>query len=75
MKKYIVVGGWVTSRNDGERHYVSAEKVARLYNVDPRECYLASGPLDALYNSNYPDDCIILSPRYDGNYTLPKETE
>lgn len=72
MKKYIVVGGWVTSATDGDRHWVSGLRVARLYRLRPDQYYLASGSVDAVFNSNYPDDCIILKPRYDGNYVLPE---
>lgn len=74
MKKYIVVGGWVESMNDRDRHWVSALEVAKLYDLRPDQYYLAS-PVDALWNDDYPNDCIILKPRYDGNYTLPKESE
>ncbi len=40
MKKYIVIGGYVNSRTDGQRHYVNAMELCRLYKVHPSECLL-----------------------------------
>lgn len=38
MKKYVVFGGHVISKNDGQWHKLSAFKVAELYGVNPSEC-------------------------------------
>lgn len=39
-KKYIVVGGWIESEKDEDIHFISAQKLCVLYNVNPNECYL-----------------------------------
>jgi hypothetical protein len=65
-KKYVLVGGLVRSKTDGQIHYVSAHRLARLYMLDKRECYFVDGaewpPL--------PSDLTRLFPRYDGDYRL-----
>ena len=38
MKKYLVFGGEVKSKTDGDIHYISPSRVAELYELDPREC-------------------------------------
>lgn len=66
-KKYLVIGDWVF-KNDGQRHYVSAKELVRLYGVDKKEC--------VLFEKNPPDNprnvevggLYILGPRYAGDY-------
>lgn len=36
--RYVLCPGPVTSRNDGQRHYVGAEALRRLYGVAARDC-------------------------------------
>jgi hypothetical protein len=36
--KYVIVPGYVISRNDQQRHYVSAPRLADLYRVNFQEC-------------------------------------
>jgi hypothetical protein len=71
-KKYLCIAGYVESRNDGDRHFISAPQLARLYRVDPKECVFVNGDEhpDRLPS---PGDMIILKPRFDGNYTIPEE--
>lgn len=71
-RKYIAVGGWVHSIMDADKHFVSAPEVARLYGLQPQECYIASSAYDAVWNDDYPNDCIILKPQYTGKYVLPE---
>lgn len=69
-KKYLVIGGKVKSRSDGDIHYVNAAQLARLYHVYPAECIFEE--------EKYPEpigvarsrrtDLIVLRPREDGNY-------
>ena len=67
-KKYLVIGDYVISKNDGQRHYVSAKELVSLYGVDKRECEL----FDKLTPRNPRDiivgNLIILGPLYNGNY-------
>lgn len=70
--KYVVIGGYVTSRSDGDKHYINAMKLCELYKVNPAECLFAE--------EKHPHSLVgigdglpILRPRYDGNYTLPKQ--
>jgi len=71
MKKYILCPGWVSSKRDGDLHFIGAFKLAKLYGVLLDECVikvdeesfrgLSQDVLDAL---------IVLKPRYDGNYEI-----
>lgn len=64
MYKYVIHPGFVISKNDGDRHYVTANQLIRLYGVNPRECLVAGRT--ALPS----DDLIHLHPQYSGNYEL-----
>ena len=73
--KYLLCPGFVTSKTDGQAHYIGARTLADLYGVQMHECKVrpdrhqfgrhAWGP---------PHDLIELHPRNDGDYTLPKGT-
>lgn len=60
------MGGDVISRNDGDRHWISPNRVIELYKVDPKECRI----LDLNRHKQYYPDAILLEPREDGDYTL-----
>lgn len=68
--KYLVIGGSVSSKSDGQTHYFSPQKLIRLYGVPRNECILiadfGSDKLMGLDTSNL----VTLRPRSDGNYQL-----
>lgn len=64
--KYAVFPGYVTSINDGDRHFISLNRLCQLYGVSPRECIDASRLPKTAYG-----DLILLRPRLDGNYQIP----
>ena len=69
MKKYLLVGGNVTSQNDGDTHYVPAHELARLYGVDIMDCVIDSGRYPYKQFGSHVN-LKILKPRFDGDYTL-----
>lgn len=69
-KKYLVIGGEVISRHDGQRHYVSAQQLVRLYGLNPSQCILVE-EVDPSRAYGYRKGMVRLYPRYDGDYTLP----
>lgn len=69
-KEYYIVGGYVTSANDGDEHYISAAQLAHLYGVDPSACLVAGNWLRP--DPCLPEGLLVLTPRSDGNYALPK---
>ncbi len=76
MLKYVVCPGEVTSKTDGQRHYIGPMQLMKLYGVDPRECEIyepAPWWPRAIYRmaEEAQQGLIRLAPRYDGNYTLP----
>ena len=68
MKKYIVIGGKVESKSDGDIHYISTSQLCSLYGVDPNECFLCRNQDD--YERRRPalPDLPLLRPRYEGDY-------
>lgn len=64
--KYAVYPGMITSITDGDRHYITARQLIRLYGVDEKECFIVKHDDGA----GIPPNLIALKPRYDGNYTL-----
>lgn len=73
-KKYLVIGGYVRSKNDGQKHYIPAHRLVDLYNVSPSECILTdSKDMDRALCGIHPNDrskLIRLFPRYDGDYRI-----
>lgn len=67
MKLYICCGDEIISKNDGNMHYISAQRLSELYGVNPDECFF----VDKQHNRGlhgYPDGLLILTPRYNGDY-------
>lgn len=72
-KRYLVIPGTVTSKDDGEHHFVSASELMKLYGVDPAECTIVRrNVIEGIEISldGHPKNLIQLSPREDGNYSL-----
>jgi hypothetical protein len=67
-KKYVITPGSVFSRIDGQRHYITAPQLMRLYGVTQDECVIVNPMFE-----KPPEGLIVLAPRYDGQYTLPSE--
>jgi len=64
-KKYRVLPGYIKSKNDGDRHYISAGRLMLLYGVSSAECVIG-------YNGGV-DGLIVLKPLYNGNYSNYRE--
>lgn len=69
--KYILCPGYVTSRNDGQRHYITAARLARLYGVRYQECLIDDEVSHLTRGLHVLPGDVRLYPRYDGDYTLP----
>jgi len=69
QKKYIVIGGRIKSRFDGDYHYVNAKRLCELYQINPNECYLAEENMpESLLGLRF--DLPVLTPRNDGIYKI-----
>jgi len=70
--KYLLLPGYVTSKTDGEEHYIPASQLIRLYGVSGRECVVwyedRSGPIPSIY-----DHLIPLRPKHHGDYERCEE--
>jgi len=78
-QKYLVVGGEVFSRADGDRHYVDAVTLCRLYGLNPsnKNVKLLEGnhlyllpQADRFLKSFEEQGYIVLRTKYDGDYSL-----
>lgn len=75
-KKYVLCPGFVKSNTDGQTHYIDALVLASLYGVHPRECDVYEPA--SWWTPRYWQEIekrqagmFRLTPRVDGNYTLP----
>lgn len=64
-KRYAIHPEYVTSQTDGDRHYIDAQTLVRLYNLKPHEYVVWQD------RGMREEDFIHLYPRQDGNYTKP----
>lgn len=66
--KYIIVPGFIRSKNDGDIHYITTNKLIALYGLDRDECICVprlSVPIKIPEQfSNLP----VLRPLYSGKY-------
>lgn len=67
-KKYLLCPGYVISQNDGDRHFIGADELARLYGVPMSECSIFDERIQMIRNT---DGLIQLHPRSNGDYTRP----
>lgn len=67
MKKYVIIPGYVTSKSDGQKHFISSTQLLMLYGVSPNECVFYDRRMRGSY-----DHLIALTPRHNGDYTIPK---
>jgi len=78
MKKYLITGGYIISK-DGDKHYVSASELVILYNLKRDECQLVETRTSEEKRTGllgvYTKGLRRLYPRRDGNYCLPGVNE
>lgn len=75
VQRYLVHPGLIQSRTDGDRHFVSARQLMKLYAVHPaaclicRDCHRLGGEnfRDCRFRDGYAIDLI---PKFDGDYSL-----
>jgi hypothetical protein len=60
--RFLVCPGPVTSKNDGDKHYITAQQLIRLYRLRPGTFYVYEE------GKEYALDLIQCGPRYDGDY-------
>lgn len=71
--KYLVLPNIIPSKHDNDKHYITADMLIELYKVNPKECICIRQTKDLLsYTQDYIDSLIILRPKYNGNYAIPK---
>jgi hypothetical protein len=73
-KKYLVIADYITSKNDGDRHFITCNQLIRLYSVREEECICMENGTKRyqMYRDRY-GDLIELRPKFDGDYRLPQK--
>lgn len=77
-RKYILIGGEIESRNDGDIHYITAGKLRRLYNLSSFQCWSLedNNPMErdvvlsSMRTAINEGKIQILRPKYNGDYKL-----
>ena len=71
MSKYLIKPGWVYSKNDGDKHYITGPCLADLYAVsDYKICNCKM--LRQQCRCDPEDNMIHLYPSHNGNYAAPE---
>jgi hypothetical protein len=66
--KYMLHPGYVISRYDGQKHYISYHRLIELYKLNPKECIDSSHRGMGIRRSVW-----HLHPEYNGDYSLPED--
>lgn len=72
-RKFALHPGYVTSKSDGETHYISGSRLARLYELTPDEYIIWDTDNPHTYMGYRSEDFFHLYPSYHGNYGRPRE--
>ena len=64
-KKWLLHPGWITSKTDGDQHFVGEMELIRLYGVRRDECLSVTASNLHAFDL---ESLIDLRPRYDGDY-------
>lgn len=69
---YVLVGGFVTSRNDEQRHFISARRLVDLYSLPLGGCVLCSDESQLRFKTmGMKGEFVTLRPDPSGRYDLP----
>jgi len=63
--KYRIHSDYIISRTDGDKHFISEQRLVQLYGLRPIECV---GTVGNSYKGF--KDLVDLYPRYDGDYSF-----
>jgi hypothetical protein len=74
--KFLVCPGWVTSKNDGDRHWITAHQLMQLYMVRPEQCLIQgeAAELHIIGRRFDTEHLIPLRPSYHGHYPVFQES-
>ena len=70
---YAIHPGYVTSKNDGDLHYIGVAQLVRLYKLRAGEYITWDRNRPETYLGRNKEDYIHLYPRYDSDYRRPEE--
>jgi hypothetical protein len=53
--KYLVLGGYVISKNDGQKHYINCYRLMELYGVKKEYCDFAEEGMHTIFANKHDD--------------------
>lgn len=65
--RYILYPGCITSKNDGDLHYIGARQLADLYGIDFSKCTIVRSSTNGFVDRK---NDIHLHPKHNGNYDM-----
>ncbi len=71
MEQLLICPGYIFSKYDGARHYISAEQLIQLYRIDTRihqTATLSDGVVDGYWKEIHYVSWTKVYPLHDGNY-------
>lgn len=68
---YVICPGTVTSRTDGQEHFVDERSLISLYGVHPALCVVYPRTEAQERGWRMPPHAMYLEPQYSGDYSLP----
>jgi hypothetical protein len=73
--RFAVYPGYVTSKNDWDRHYIGARELMRLYGASPAECVVVDFDCPETYRGRNLDSLMALRPMSGVDYRPVTEAE
>ncbi len=73
--KYFIHPGYVRSKTDRQKHYISGDRLIDLYGVDPKKCLICTDENMLGRWINRTDNHVHLYPDADGRYLLTTRDE
>jgi len=68
-KKYLIFGGYIHSKNDGDLHFISGDRLRQLYNINKEDCIIVNNEEDKMKIKGIKRyEFIELYPKFDGKY-------
>ena len=66
-ERFVLHPGYVTSRNDGQDHWINGDQLAGLHGLHRRDCIIVKADSPSYRKERYAH-MVHLYPRYDGCY-------
>ena len=66
--RYVIIPGWIVSRNDAQRHWIGVGQLCELYRVPPGAPILVLRDYQSRLGYRPIPGDYVCEPRFDGQY-------